>query len=76
VLTVAFSTGDLLEYELPDSQVTPDNPDTGPACPKSTSCPFPDLSVVVPEPGTSALLGAGGALAVAVRRWQRGRQRS
>lgn len=56
-VTVDFSSGQQFVYSLPDSQAgLVDDPDTGPACPSSLSCPFPGMSVDVPEPSSTALL--------------------
>ncbi len=73
VMTVYFSTGQQLVYELPDSQADYDDPTVNPsACPSSPSCVFAGASAQVPEPALGALLASalalGGGLAQLARR--------
>jgi len=71
VLTVDFSTGHQVVFPLQDTQALPDDPDTGPACPTSLSCPFSFSRTVdssaVPAPYAWVLLAAGGSALVASR---------
>jgi len=71
VLTVDFSTGHQVVLSLQDTQALADDPNTGPACPTSLSCPFSFSmtldSSAVPAPHVWVLMAAGGSALVASR---------